>query len=462
MRPAVSRLLPAALLVTLAAGLAASPRAGADDRLDKEERRSPVVKVVERVRPAVVSIRTNELVLARYYEWYGYEESEGSLGTGVIFHPAGYVVTNAHVISRATKIFVTVDDPTLGEIEREAKQVAVDLTNDLAILRLVTPPGRLAEYPWMPLGRSNDLMIGETVVAIGNPFRLGITVTTGVVSALRRSIKPRQSGENTEFKDFIQIDAAINPGNSGGPIVDITGRWIGVNTAILNRSTGAEGIGFAIPVDRVRETIGRTFKRRLARGDWSGFDLEAGRDGAPVVHDVSAQGPAARTGLRKGDVVVGFNGVATPTLFDYRIAEVGLLERGTARLRVRRDGADVGEIEVAYAKPPDPSELSRRRLGFAAREAEATDEPTLGVGARGGLVVTEVVPKGAAEAMGLKKDDVVLALGQTRTRTLEDLSTFLDMVQADDAVDFRLQRVVRDSLFGSLKAAELQGTLTAR
>jgi serine protease Do len=445
-----------------AAFAAAVPRAHSDEPLEKEERRSPVVKVVERVRPAVVSIRTNQLVAARYFDWYGYEESEGSLGTGVIFHPAGYVVTNAHVISRATKIFVAVDDPAAGEVEREAKQVAVDLANDLAILRLVTPPGSAAEYPWMPLGRSNDLMIGETVIAIGNPFRLGITVTTGVVSALRRSIKPRQSGETTEFKDFIQIDAAINPGNSGGPIVDITGRWIGVNTAILNRSTGAEGIGFAIPVDRVREMVGRTFKRRLARGDWSGFDLEAGRDGAPVVHDVSLQGPAARTGLRKGDVIVAFNGVSTPSLYDYRIAEVGLLERGTARLRVRREGRDLGEIEVPFATPPDPADLSRRRLGFVAREAEATDELTLGVAARMGLVVTDVARSGPAEAMGLKKNDVILALGGNQIRTLDDLSTFLDMVQADDSVDFKIRRVVGDSPFRGGRSAVMTATMMAR
>src|SRR5205085_1602260 len=130
-----------------------------------------------------------------------------------------------------------------------------------------------------------------TVLAVGNRLSLWIAVAAHVVSALPSQTKPRPSGENTQFKDFIQIDAAINPGNSGGPIVDITGRWIGVNTAILNRSVGAEGIGFAIPADRVRDMAARTFKRRSAKGDWLGFDLEPAKDGSAVVKDVSPQGP---------------------------------------------------------------------------------------------------------------------------------------------------------------------------
>lgn len=165
-----------------------------------EDRRSPVVKAVETARPGVVSIRTNEIVTTRYYGWFEYEtvptEREGALGTGVIFDPQGFVITNAHVISRANRIFVTVGEGTAAKYDREGKLVAVDLDNDLAIVRLIPPEGVTQPpiYPYLALGRSDDLMIGETIVAIGNPFRLGTTVTTGVVSALRRSIKPQQSG----------------------------------------------------------------------------------------------------------------------------------------------------------------------------------------------------------------------------------------------------------------------------
>jgi serine protease Do len=435
--------LLSSLLLT---GLA--PAARADETGDREARRSPVVKAVEKAWPAVVSIRTNETVMVpRYYSWFDYEnvptEREGSLGSGVIFHPAGYVVTNAHVISRASKTYAAVADGKGGEVERQARLVAVDLDNDLAILRLLPPEGSTTPttYPWLPLARSDDLMIGETAIAIGNPFRLGVTATTGVVSALRRSIKPRK-GDETEFRDFVQIDAAINPGNSGGPIVDITGRWIGVNTAILNRSQGAEGIGFAIPAKRVREMVGRTFKRRLVTGDGLGFELSPGTAEEPLVRDVSPLGPAHAAGIKRGDRVLSVNGTETPTLFDYRLAEVTAPPRGSVRLRVLRESRTF-DVDLAFAPMPTAA-LSQKRLGFVAREVAPEDVRTLGATPAGGVVVTEVAPGGPAERIGLAKGDVVTVLAKQRIRTLDDLSALVEMVEAGDALDVRIQRVVRD------------------
>ena len=459
-----SRPLFLTLLLVPALAAAAAPARGDP----AEERRSPVVRAVERARPGVVSIRTNEIVrVARYYNWFDYEEvpqeREGALGTGVIFHPQGYVITNAHVIARASKIIVQVTDASGRETERDAKTVSVDLDNDLAILRLLGDPkgGPVpAVYPYLPLGRSDDLLIGESVIAIGNPFRLGITVTTGVVSALRRSIRPNRQ-ETTEFKDFIQIDAAINPGNSGGPIVDITGRWIGVNTAILNRATGAEGIGFAIPADRVREMVARTFKRRPARGDWLGFDLEAGRDGAPVVKEVSAQGPAAGTGLAKGDRILAVNGTPTPSLFDYRWEEVAAPADRVIALRVARGEKNLGEVRVTPATLPVAA-LSRQRLGFEARDMTSEDARTLGVEAGTGVVVTSVTDGGPAGSVGLLKDDVLLSLGEFRIRTLDDLATFVGMAQAGDAVDLRIQRHVAATGDRRGYSGQFKATLVAR
>ena len=432
---------------------------------EREDRRSPIVRAVEKTRPGVVSIRTNEIVnVPRYYNWFDYDtvptEREGSLGTGVIFDPQGFVITNAHVIARATRIFVTVGDGTAAKYEREGKLVAVDLDNDLAIVRLTPPEGASAPpvYPYLALGRSDDLMIGETVVAIGNPFRLGITVTTGIVSAIRRSIKPQKSQE-TEFKDFIQIDAAINPGNSGGPIVDVNGRWIGVNTAILNRSTGAEGIGFAIPADRVREMIGRSFKRRVWTGEWFGFDVEPGPTGRVLVRDVNTTGPAAEVGLRRGDAIVALNGRPTATIYDYRLAEAGLVKTETALLRIER--AEGRTLEVAVpSRAFSVATFVRERLGFVARDATADDAPKLGVSPDGGIVVTEVVPRGPAERIKMRASDVIVALGRERVRNLDDLATFLEMVHAGDGVDLRIQRVVRDQ-FGGVGTRAGQATLVA-
>jgi serine protease Do len=452
-----------ATCAVLASALLAAP-ARSDEAADRELRRSAVVRAVDKARPAVVSIRTNEVVLVpRYYTWFEYDEvpqeREGSLGSGVIFHPAGFVVTNAHVISRASKIFATLAGRD-GDVERQARLVAVDLENDLAILRLLPPEGSSAAptYPWLPLARSDDLMIGETVIAIGNPFRLGLTVTTGVVSALRRNIKPRR-GADQEFRDFVQIDAAINPGNSGGPIVDITGRWIGVNTAILNRSAGAEGIGFAIPANRVREMVGRTFKRRLVTGDGLGFELTTGPEEIPVVSDVLAQGPALAAGLRKGDRILSVNGEPTRTLYDYRLLEIALAARSTPRLRVERDGKAF-DAELALTPMPTAA-MSRRRLGFVARDAETQDARTLGVQPDGGIVVVEVTEGGPAGQIGLKEGDVVVSLAKQRVRNLDDLSALLEIVEPDDWVDVRIQRVVRDRS-GDASLREASATLKAR
>jgi serine protease Do len=448
------------LLALLLLGTVAAAPARADD--DLALRRSPVVRAVEKAGPGVVSIRTNEIVqVPRYYDWFWSngetvpQEREGALGSGAIFHPAGFVVTNAHVISRAARIYVQITEAGGRVVEREARLVSVDLDNDLAILRIVTPPGEPGVYPFVPLGRSDDLMIGETVIAIGNPFRLGTTVTTGIISALHRTVRPSAAGE-TEFKDFIQTDAAINPGNSGGPLLDVTGRWVGVTTAILNRAIGAEGIGFAIPADRVREMIGRTFKRRLVTGEWSGFELESGPGGAPVVGAVYSLGPAAGAGLKRGDRITGVGDRKVGNLFDYRIAEV---EAGSElRLQVDREGRPV-EVGIPLKTLP-VAEIARARLGFEARDATPEDRRALGILPDGGVVISSVDPDGPGSRVHLAPRDVVTALGPFRVRNLDDLVTVLELVRPGDSVNLRVQRIVRDS-YGNAGIRQLEGKIAS-
>jgi serine protease Do len=465
--PRPRRLLRALLLALAAAGagLPALSRAASADDASVESRRSAIVRAVEKVRPAVVSIRTNEIVRGLVeYQWFQFRpeerEREGSLGSGAIFHPDGYVVTNAHVISRASKIIVVVTRADGTEMERPARLVVMDADNDIAIVKMLAPEGGRGEaaYPFVPLGRSDDLMIGETVIAIGNPFRLGLTVTTGVVSALRRSVRPSEAKEK-EFKDFIQIDAAINPGNSGGPLLDVNGRLIGVNTAILNRATGAEGIGFAIPADRVRETLGRVFKRRLVSGEWLGFELDAGPEAQAVVREVFAQGPARDSGLKSGDRIITVNGVPTPTLFDYRNAEVSLPGRSTARLGVIRAGSALGEIPVQL-QPVPTAELSRTRLGFQANDLDAETSRTLGIPMDSGVVLTTVQADGPAGKVGLRKGDIVYSMSGRRIRSADDLLLFLERIQGGDAIDVKIARAAEDS-YGETRLREAAATLIA-
>ena len=236
--------------------------------------------------------------------------------------------------------------------------------------------GRRRPYPWLAaraLRRPDDRRDGDRDRQPVPPRHHGHDRRRR--RRCRRTIKPRKSGETTEFKDFIQIDAAINPGNSGGPIVDVTGRWIGVNTAILNRATGAEGIGFAIPADRVREMIGRTFKRRLARGDWLGFDLEAGRGRRAGRARRLPAGARARGRGSKGRRDRRVNGVDDADAL--RLPD----RRGRGSPRAapracasRASGQDAGERRGDARAVADRADLSRQRLGLRGARRRAAED----------------------------------------------------------------------------------------
>ena len=419
-----------------------------------EKRRNRITKVVNERSSAVVSIRTNRIVKRTWYDIWTHSrqeklyERDGGLGSGAIFHPDGYVITNAHVISRASNIFVGI--PKLGangasneSVERKALPMAIDIENDLAILRLLPDPGkRPPSYPYLTLGRSNDMMEGETIIAMGHPFRLGFTVTTGVISGINRSLELG----GRKFDDFMQVDAAINPGNSGGPLFDATGRWVGVNTAIYNRAFGAEGIGFAIPADRVRSLIAKAFKRRVVSGDWLGIEFIAGETGAAKVQHVYPKGPAADSGLKSGDLVIGIDDGPTPTLYDLRIALVARSSGKPVRLLVRRDGRLLREGPIRLELEALPtSRLSAQHLGFTARDTGDSD----------GVRVDNIRPGGPAERMKLRKDDLIYGLGEWKIRNTEDLLMFLQFVESGDLVDVKIERRLRTGAVkyaGSMKA----------
>ena len=446
-----------ALLLTPLALLSA-PSAALAEEGDPAKRRNHVVKVVEKARNAIVSIRTNEIVDRTWYDIWNRSyrstpyERDGGLGSGAIFHPGGYVITNAHVISRASKIYVGIPKHRNGAAEngrymvRMALPLAIDIEHDLAILRLLPEKGRVVErYPYISLGRSNDLMLGEEIVAMGHPFRLGLTVTRGIISGVNRKL---ELGGRV-FDDFMQVDAAINPGNSGGPLFDITGRWIGVNTAIYNRAHGAEGIGFAIPADRVRSLIAKAFKRRVVSGDWLGIELEEAAGGTTIVKEVYPKGPAFRSGLRAQDRIIGVAGKRTPSLYEVRMALVGLPPGGAASLNVRRRGKPLADpIRVPLKAVPTPF-LSAQHLGFVARDTADSN----------GVIVTSVRNDGPAAKMKLKPNDLVFALGPQndpwKIRNTEDLLLFLQFVKPGDLVEVKIQRVVgrsTRSYSGSMKA----------
>ncbi|OGT19911.1 MAG: hypothetical protein A2V90_02220 [Gammaproteobacteria bacterium RBG_16_57_12] len=278
-------------------------------------------KAVKAAAPAVVNIYTTKVVTQRVpllfddpvvQKFFGTlveprTRRENSLGSGVIISPEGYVLTNNHVIQDADEILVALQDG------RSASAVVVgnDVDTDLAVLKVDLP-----DLPSITLGRSGDLQVGDVVLAMGNPFGVGQTVTFGIISATGRT----DLGIST-FEDFIQTDAAINPGNSGGALVNVYGHLVGINTAIFSRSGGSQGIGFATPIDIAKEVLKQILAYGYVKRGWIGIDAQNLTPEIAetfnlkdlrgvIITDILRNGPAHLAGLRPGDIIVAINGQA--------------------------------------------------------------------------------------------------------------------------------------------------------
>ena len=315
------------LLAVTATGLAQSAEDG------RSRRRTPVVEVFESARDAVVNISSTEIVqvrdpMDRLFEGYSRrfrsrprQLKRTSVGSGIVVHPAGYIVTNAHVVARSTDRTVTFADGR----QYEATVVAGDREADVAILKIDAAEA----LPILRFGRSDDLMIGETVIAIGNPLGYQHTVTAGVVSAVGRDL---QLDGDTVLRDLIQTDASINPGNSGGPLLNVLGELIGVNTAIRG---DAQNIGFAIPVDRLRRLLPDLLDVERRYRIHTGLKLN---DAEPRVAFVTDDSPADRAGISTGDVLRRINGERVQEVVDFHIALIGLQPGDRLRLELLRRG----------------------------------------------------------------------------------------------------------------------------
>ena len=379
----------------------------------RAERRTPIVEAVEKIGPAVVNISAEKLVQQRRSSldsFFGFDArprgyKTESLGSGVILDASGVVVTNDHVISGASRIWVTTADGR----ELEAKLEGADADNDLAVLTVDAKNLKAVR-----IGTTTDLMIGETVIAIGNPFGLSNTVTTGIVSAVHRTVKG-ESGRN--YSDFLQTDAAINPGNSGGALVNVLGELIGINTAIVG---GANSIGFAIPIDRARRVVDELLHYGEVKSVWLGLrgtsvSLGAARPGPRGqglrVRSVYPDSPAARAGLEPGDVVVAIDGRPVEGRDDF---DTALASAGTGRALVvafRRDGQE-RTARLTTERTPDNLglEILRRELGIVVRDTKS------------GPMVSAVTPRSLADSKGIDRGDLLLAVNNRKVKTAEELA----------------------------------------
>ena len=317
--------------------------------------------------PAVVSINTSKAVRHPHANdpWFqfffgeqGTQEQSG-LGSGVIISQDGYILTNNHVVEGADDIEVTLTDSR----QAKAKVIGTDPETDLAILKI-----ELDKLPVIVLGNSDEVAVGDRVLAIGNPFGVGQTVTSGIISALGRS----QLGINT-FENFIQTDAAINPGNSGGALVDANGSLLGINTAIYSRSGGSMGIGFAIPVSTAKMVLDSIVKDGKVTRGWIGvepnelspelaetFGVKA--DAGVIITGVLQAGPAAQAGMRPGDVIVKVGETATRNVSQLLTAVAALKPGEAAKFDVRRGNSEVMlDITPGVRPAANPMQGNRRR-----------------------------------------------------------------------------------------------------
>src|SRR3984885_4618627 len=436
------RVIPAVAILAVILSMAPGKGQAQDRRppTSPAELRLSYAPIVQRVQPAVVNVYAAKVVQNRnpllddpiFRRFFGVpgdqpEQMQRSLGSGVMVDPSGLVVTNVHVIEGADQVKVSLADKR----EFEAEIVLKDTRSDLAVLRL---KGVHEKFPTLDFDNSDELMVGDVVLAIGNPFGVGQTVTHGIISALART----QVGI-TDYQFFIQTDAPINPGNSGGALVDMNGKLAGINTAIYSRSGGSQGIGFAIPANMVRVVVASAKSGGSAvKRPWLGARLQAVTpeiaetlglklpNGA-LVSSVVSGSPAAKAGLKVSDLIVGIDGQAIddPNAFDYRFATRPL--GGTAQIDLQRAGKSL-KLAIALETAPDSGRneivLSSRSPFQGAKVSNispaAAEELHIDADPEG-AVVTDIAEAATAAGVGFQKGDIILAVNNQKIAKTSDL-----------------------------------------
>ncbi len=347
------------------------------------------------------------------------------MGSGFVIHPSGYIITNAHVVARTAERKVIFPDKT----EYDAEIVATDSRRDLAVLKIQTD----RPLQSIDLGRSDDLMVGETVIAIGNPLGLATTVTTGVISAVDRTLEVR--GE-VALDGLIQTDASINPGNSGGPLLNILGELIGITTAIRG---DAQNIGFAIPVHRLMETLPELLSVERRYRVVVGLKLSPFAD--RTVREVRPGTPAAKGKIEPGDVIVSVHGSPLRNGIDYDIALVGQKPGEPIPLEIDRQGKRYRVSLVGEPMPkPDGAELAREKLGLDLEMLSASVARKLQLSAVRGMLVTRLEKDGPAQRAGIEPGDILVDIGPFVPRSLDDLGLLLEEVPSATPITVSLLR----------------------
>ncbi len=442
-------------LVSLAtATVAADPRLPAADASDPRE--TPLVLAVQRAKASVVNIHS---VKTAYDDESVFAQRQGrkvnGMGTGIVIDGRGYIVTNHHVVSGVDSLRCTLFDHSTYE----ATTVAVDPERDLAIIKV--SPSR--ELTVMPLGTSSDLMLGETVIAVGNAFGYEHTVTAGIISQLHRDV---EVNETQSYKNLIQTDASINPGNSGGPLLNLRGEVIGINVAIR---AGAQRIGFAIPIDDARLIIAEMLSAERIERIVHGLvteDMKNATDKRLVIRGTVSASPASRAGFQPGDVVTEVAGRKIIDRVDLERSLLGHKAGQEVEIVVQRDGNrealtltlaavnNVSDNVLAAVSPTKESDGDAVWNALGLRLAVADAAAVRGTRYSGGLRVSAVRDDSPASKNGIRPGDVLVGLHQWETISLDNVDWVLknDEVKRMGPIRFYIVRG-RETLYGHLRTA---------
>lgn len=414
------------------------------------------VEIAEKIIPTVVNISAEKSIKIRTpgFEFFSpfedffreffkdfplpreFSEKIRTLGSGVIISEDGYVITNNHVIEGYDKVIITLSDGTKFK-EKEVKIIGRDVKTDIALLKIETKK----KLPYASLGNSDEVRIGEWVLAVGNPFGLSGTVTVGVISAKHRTGIDLYGGPT--YQDFIQTDAAINPGNSGGPLVNLRGEVIGINTAIKTTTGGNIGIGFAIPINLVKKVRDDLLKKgKVVRGYLGiylqelteelreSMDLPKDMEGV-VIRDIIPNSPASKADLKSGDIILKFQGKKVKSVDELRFMVAETPPKTKVELEIYRDGK-TRKVEVVLGEMPEEVSQAKREevleVGLKVKEEKE------------GVVVEEVAPNSPAEEAGIQPGDIILEIQKEKIKNLDDYYRILEKLKERKSILFKIKR----------------------
>jgi len=419
--------------------------------------------VAKEVHGAVVNISTEQIIHNAaagmedpFREFFGGQDPFGfnfrqmprdlkqkSLGSGFLVDPSGYILTNNHVVENASSITVKLDNGR----ELVAKVVGTDPQTDIAVLKIAG-----SGYPTLRLGNSDQVQVGDWVLAFGSPFGLQKTMTAGIISATGRVIGAGP------YDNFLQTDAAINPGNSGGPLVNLSGEVVGINTMIASDSGGFQGIGFAIPVSMADKVYGQLVKNGKVTRGWLGVTIQSmtpelaksfnlSPDKGALVADVTANSPAAKAGVQTGDVILEYSGREIHSSNDLSLAVADTKVGQQANLKILRDGKEmnlqvnVGERPADLAQAFQSSGAQEHgKLGITVENITPEAARQMRLSTTVGALVTEVRPGSPADEAGVQPGDIIKGVNNTSVTSAADVVTATRNLKSGDAVRLRLVR----------------------